>query len=93
MENWKRALIAGSAGLGTVMLLRRQKTAGLVLAGISLAVLASEYPEKFAEIRERIPEYVDRGTQFIDVVSRVGERLATLAERRGEAWYDALLNA
>jgi len=93
MENWKRALIAGSAGLGTIMLLQRKKTAGLVLTGISLAVLASEYPEKFAEIRDRVPEYVERGTQFLEVVSRVGERLAEVAERRGTAWYDALLKA
>lgn len=93
MENWKRAVIAGSAGLGTIMLLQRKKTAGIVLAGISLAVLASEYPEKFQDIREHMPEYVERGTQFIDVVSRVGERLADAAERRGSAWYDALLNA
>jgi len=93
MENWKRALIAGSAGLGTIMLLQRRKTAGLVLTGISLAVLASEYPEKFAEIRDRMPEYVEKGTQYLEVVSRVGERLAEVAERRGTAWYDALLNA
>ena len=93
MENWKRAVVAGSAGLGAIMLLQRRKTAGMVLAGISLAVLASEYPDKFAEIRERVPEYVERGTQFLEVVSRVGERLADVAERRGTAWYDALLNA
>ena len=93
MENWKRALIAGSAGLGTIMLLQRRKTAGLVLTGISLAVLASEYPEKFAEIRDRMPEYVEKGTQYLEVVSRVGERVAEVAERRGTAWYDALLNA
>jgi len=93
MENWKRALIAGSAGFGTIMLLQRKKTAGLVLAGISLAMLASEYPEKFAEIRDRFPEYVEKGSQFLEVATRVGERLADAAERRGSAWYDALLNA
>jgi hypothetical protein len=91
MENWKRALLAGSAGASAIMFLKGNRSAGLVLAGISVATLASEYPEKFAEFRERLPEYVERGTNFLDVVSRVGERLAEAAERRGNAWYEALL--
>ena len=93
MENWKRALVFGAAGFGVLMLLQGKKTAGVILAGVSLAALASEYPEKFAEIRERIPEYVERGTTFLDVVSRVGERLSDVAESRGAAWYDALMKA
>ena len=93
MENWKRALVFGAAGASVIMLLQGKKTAGMVLAGVSLAGLASEYPEKFEEIRERIPEFVERGTTFLDVVSRVGERLADVAESRGAAWYDSLLRA
>jgi len=56
-----------------------------------LATLASEYPDQFAEFRENLPDYVERGTHFLDVVSRVGERLAEAAENRGSAWYEALL--
>jgi hypothetical protein len=59
---------------------------------VALATLASEYPEKFAEIRRKMPDYVERGTTFLEVVSRVGERLADLGERRSSAWYEALLN-
>lgn len=92
MENWKKALLAGSAATSVILLLRGQRTAGLVLAGVGLATLASEYPEKFAEFRDNLPDYVERGTTFLDVVGRVGERLAEVAEKRGTTWYEALLN-
>src|SRR5207248_4989588 len=53
MENWKRGLIAGSAGLSLVFLLKGSRTGALIFGGAALATLASEYPEKFAEIRKK----------------------------------------
>lgn len=91
METWKRALLAGSAGAALIMFLKGKPAAGIILAGVGLATLASEYPDKFAEIRERLPDYMERGNTFLDVVSRVGERLAEVAESRGSNWYEALL--
>jgi hypothetical protein len=93
VENWKRMLLAGSAGTAVIMFLKGKPTAGIVLAGVGLATLASEYPDKFAEFRERMPEFIERGNTFLEVVSRVGERLAEAAERRGPAWYEALLGS
>ncbi len=92
MENWKRALLAGSAAASALMLLKGNRTAGLVLAGVSLATLASEYPEKFAEFRENLPEYVERTQTFMDVAARVGERMAVKGGSRGTEWLEALLN-
>lgn len=89
MANWKRALIGGSAGAAAVMFLRGKPAAGVILAGIGLATLASEYPEKFEEFRERLPEYVERGTSYLEAVSRLGQRLASAAER-GSTWYEGL---
>jgi hypothetical protein len=91
MENWKRALLAGSAGLSVICLLKGSRTGGLIFGGVALATLASEYPDKFAEIRAKLPDYVERGSTFLEVVSRVGERLADVAESRGSAWLEALL--
>jgi len=91
MVNWKRALVMGSAGAAAFMFLKRKTGAGLVFTGVGLAALASEYPEKFAELRQNLPNYVDRGTEFLDGVARLGERLAEVADGRG-SWYDALLN-
>ena len=50
MENWKRGLIAGSAGLSLVFLLKGSRTGALIFSGAALATLASEYPEKFVEV-------------------------------------------
>jgi hypothetical protein len=90
MENWKRAVVGGAACASAIFFLTGKRAAGVIFAGVGLATLAAEYPEKFAEIRDRIPDYVDRGTHFLDVVSRVGERIAD-GERRGANWYEALM--
>lgn len=92
METWKRALLAGSAGASAIMLLKGNRTAGLILAGVGLATLASEYPEKFDEFRENLPHYVERTSTYLDVVARVGERLASRGGARGSEWLEALLN-
>ncbi len=83
MENWKIAVIAGALGTGAMLLLTGKKTAGIVLAGVGAAVLASEYPDKLEEIRDRLPEYADRGMRILDGVSRAGERITDLLEKRG----------
>ena len=83
MESWKMAVVAGAIGTGVVMLLTGKKTAGIVLAGIGGAVLASEYPDKMEEIKDRLPEYADRGVRVLDGISRAGERIADLIEKRG----------
>jgi hypothetical protein len=93
MENWKVALVGGAAGVSTIMFLRRKWTAGIVLAGVGLATLASEYPEEFAEVRHRLPEFIERSNNFLEVASRVGERLAEAAENRSRTWYESLLSS
>lgn len=93
MENWKRALLAGSAGAALIMFLKRKPAAGVIFAGVGLATLASEYPEKFADLRDGLPDYIERGNRFLDVVLRFGERLAEMTENRGANWYEALLRS
>ena len=92
MEDWKKALLAGSAAGAVIMLLKGKTLPATVFAGIGLVTLAAEYPEEFAKVRDRLPEYLDRGSAFIDTASRLGERLAQTAERRGVTWYEALLS-
>ena len=91
MESWKKAVLAGSGGLAAVFLMRGKRAGVFICSGIALATLASEYPEKFAEIRRDLPHYIDRGTNLLEVAMRLGERLTDIAERRTSAWYEALL--
>jgi hypothetical protein len=93
MENWKVALVSGTAGLGTALFLKRKWTAGIIVASVGLATIASEYPEKFNEVRRRLPDYIERSSHFLEVASRVGERLAEAAEDRSRTWYESLLSS
>ena len=85
MENWKVALVAGALGTGAMLLFSGRKTAGIVMAGVGAAVLAAEYPEKLDEIRDRLPDYADRGVRMLDGIARAGERITDLLEKRGRA--------
>ncbi len=90
MENWKRAVIAGSTALSVICFMKRRPTGGLIFGGVALAALVSEYPEKVAEIRARLPEYAERGIALLDFASLIGERLAEAAERQSSAYQDRL---
>jgi hypothetical protein len=91
MENWKRALLAGSAGLSVVFLLKGNRAGTMIFGGVALAALASEYPERFREIRQKLPNYIEQSLTFVEVASRVGERLAYASRRRDNRWLEALL--
>jgi len=82
MENWKRAVIAGSAGVATILLLKGKRPAAVLVGGVGLAVLASEYPEKFTRIREEMPSYVRQGTRFLDLAMKIGGKIEELAANR-----------
>jgi len=90
MQNWKKALIAGSATAATVMFLKRKHSVGVLLAGVAAGTIASEYPREFKRLRKKLPDYIELGRNVLDVASRLGERLADAAEGRGASWYDAL---
>jgi len=92
MENWKRLLIAGSTGLSVMCFLKRRSGGGFLFGGVALAALASEYPEKFREIRGSLPHYMRRGATMLNVASRIGERLAVVGESRDRdsAWDEEL---
>ncbi len=89
MQGWKKALVVGSIGAGAVLIATRRRPAGAALTAAGLALLASEYPEKFEAIWENAPEYINRATQILSVIAKVSERFAEQAERRSmEAWHN-----
>ena len=58
--------------------------------GIGLAVLASEYPEKFEKVRTALPEYFESGMRLMNVVSRAGQKIAQFAEQGGQEIWDEI---
>jgi len=76
MNNWKRALVYGSLGAGAILIALGRRPVGVVIAGVGVATLAMEYPEKFEQVWEQAPEYLSRGNQIVTAVSRMLERYA-----------------
>jgi hypothetical protein len=81
MDAWKKAVVAGSLGTSAVLFLKKKWPAGVLSAGVGLAVLASEYPEKFEDVRSSLPEYFQSGMRLMEVVSRAGQKIAQFAEQ------------
>jgi hypothetical protein len=75
--DWKKALMYGSFAAGAILFLTGRRPAGLAVAGVGLATLATENPERFEELWHRMPEYIEKGSKFVDMA-------ATFLERIGE---------
>jgi hypothetical protein len=74
--DWKKALVYGSFAAGAVLFLSGRRPAGIVVAGIGVATLAAEHPEKFEELWRRMPEYVDKGGKLVDMAAAFLERMS-----------------
>lgn len=83
MQNWKRAVVFGSLGAGAFLLLSGRRNAGIGLAAVGAAVLASEYPEQLERLWRNAPEYLSRGGEIVQAISRIGQRLAEESQRYG----------
>ena len=90
MENWKRAVIAGSIGTAALLLVKGRRPAAVLVGGVGLAVLASEYPNQFAQIREELPSYVRQGTKFLDLAMKIGGKIEDMAEKRAARAFEEL---
>ncbi|MBZ5512209.1 MAG: hypothetical protein LAN70_13720 [Acidobacteriia bacterium] len=83
MPKWRKALVIGSLSAGALMFIKGRRPAGIALATVGLAVLAAEYPDKFETAWEQAPGFIYRGTQIFSTLSRIAERFADQASRRG----------
>jgi hypothetical protein len=89
MQNWKKAVVFGSIGAGAMLILSGRRSVGMAVAAGGLAVLASEYPEKFEGIWENAPDYLHKGMEIFATLQKVGADFAEDAERHSaNAWRD-----
>jgi hypothetical protein len=86
MDGWKKAAVAGSIGVATVLFLKKKYAGGVLVTGVGLAVLASEFPEKFEKVRRALPDYFDPGMQVMEMAARAGKRITDAA---GQSAYNA----
>lgn len=89
MQGWKKAVVFGSLGVGAAFILTGRRPLGMGFAAAGLAVLASEYPEKFEAAWENAPDYLQKGMQIFATLQKFGEGFAEEAERRSvSAWRE-----
>jgi hypothetical protein len=89
MESWKKAVVAGSIGAAAILFLKKRYAGGVLATGVGLAVLASEYPEKFEKVRRSLPDYFDRGMQVMEMAARAGKRITQAAGQSAmDAWEE-----
>jgi len=61
----------------------------VLATGAGLAVLASEYPEKFEQVRRALPSYFDRGMRVMEMAAQAGKRISNAAGRSAmDAWEE-----
>ena len=88
-QDWKRILMFGAFGAAAYFLLSGKRAAGMATAGVGLAVLAAEHPEKFEQIWNQAPEYLDRGHRIVNgiqsLVERISEHAQSWQQMRGRA--------
>lgn len=92
MQNWKKALVCTAVGAGAVLALSGRRNLGIASVAGGLALLASEYPERFEAVWDSAPEYVNRATQIFATLSRISEKFAEDAERRSVVSYQRFRN-
>jgi hypothetical protein len=89
MNSWKKVLVAGSVGAATILFMKKKYPAGVLATGVGLALLASEYPEKFEKVRRSLPDYFDRGMQVMEMAARAGRRITEAAgQSAANAWEE-----
>jgi len=89
MASWKKAVVLGSIGAAAILFMKKRYPSGVLATGVGLAVLASEYPEKFENVRQVLPDYFERGMQVMEMASRAGKRITEAAgQSAADAWEE-----
>ena len=70
MVGWKKAAVTGSISAATILFMKKRYPAGVLCTGVGLALLASEYPEKFEKVRRALPDYFDRGMRIMEMAQK-----------------------
>ena len=76
MEDWKKVLMFGAFGAAAYLVLSGKRGAGFAAAGVGLAALAAEHPERFEEVWNQVPDYLERGHRVVNSVQTIVDRIA-----------------
>jgi hypothetical protein len=73
--DWKKVLMYGSFAAGAALFLSGRRPAGIAVAAIGAATLATQHPEKLEDLWRRMPEYLEKSSKLVDIASTFLERI------------------
>jgi hypothetical protein len=89
MDGWKKALVMASIGGAALLFMKKRFPAGVLASGVGLALLASEYPDKFESVRQALPEYFERGMRVMEMAGRAGKQItANATQGAADLWEE-----
>lgn len=89
MDSWKKAAVLTSIGAAAILFMKKKYPAGVLATGVGLAVLASEYPDKFEQVKRSLPNYFERGMQVMEMAAKAGKRITEAAGQSAvDAWEE-----
>ena len=87
MDNWKKAAVLGTIGAAGILFMKKKYPAAVLATGVGLALVASEYPEKFETVKRSLPDYFDRAMRVMEMAGQAGKRITDAAGRGAvDAW-------
>ncbi|HUS18698.1 MAG TPA: hypothetical protein VMZ25_03535 [Terriglobales bacterium] len=71
----------GSFAAAAVLIFTGRRSAALAAAGVGLAALASDHPEKLQKIWDVAPDYIEKGSRLVNEVGGLVEKIAEKGSR------------
>jgi len=80
-RDWKRMVMIGSFAAAAVLVFTGKRSAALAAAGVGLATLASEHPDKLRAVWDAAPGYIEKGSRLVNEVGGLVEKIAEKGSR------------
>jgi len=80
-RDWKRIVMIGSFVAAAALVFSGRRTAAMAAAGVGLATLASEHPEKLRAVWDAAPDYIEKGSRLVNEVGGLVEKIAEKGSR------------
>ncbi|MEO5936463.1 MAG: hypothetical protein ABIP81_04545 [Terriglobales bacterium] len=80
-RDWKRVVMIGSFAAAAVLVFTGKRSAAFAAAGIGLATLASDHPDKLQMFWDAAPGYIEKGSRLVNEVGGLVEKIAEKGSR------------
>jgi hypothetical protein len=80
-RDWKRIVMIGSFAAAAILVFTGKRNAAMAAAGVGLATLAAEHPDKLRKVWDVAPEYIEKGSRLVNEFGGLVEKIAEKGSR------------